>query len=367
MDPCRKIIHIDMDAFYASVEQRDQPTLRGKPVIVGGMPNSRGVVAACSYEARKYGIHSAMPSAHAYRLCPKSIFIQPRFDVYQAVSRQIHQIFKMYSDDIEPLSLDEAFLDVTQNKKGILYATLVAQDIRKNIFEQTGLTASAGVSFNKFLAKIASDINKPDGIKVITPADADAFIEHLPIGKFFGVGKVTERRMNILGIYTGADLKKFDEKELKSHFGKAGTYFYNIVRGNDQRPVVSHRRRKSIGKETTLIQDINDRNQMLSILKDLAYEVSERLQKYHLFARTLTVKVKYYDFNQVTRAITLTQETNNAEYIIAHIPRLLKATHAGLKKVRLLGVYVSNLCDHNTRTYYQLELPLFKNMPNRSI
>ena len=346
-----------MDAFYASVEQRDKPELKGKPVIVGGLPNSRGVVAACSYEARKFGIHSAMPSAHAFRLCPNSVFIRPRFEAYKEVSQKIHQIFKIYSDLVEPLSLDEAFLDVTHNKKGIQYATTIAQIIRKEIFEKTGLTASAGVSFNKFLAKIASDINKPNGITIVTPSDAEAFLERLAIGKFFGVGKVTKSRMNALGIYTGADLKKFSQKELLAHFGKAGVFFYDMVRGIDSRPVISYRRRKSIGKETTLVEDINDCQQMLNILKDLTYEVAERLTKYQLFARTLTLKVKYYDFEQVTRSITLNQVTSNAEYFMDHLPSLLNTTQAGKKKVRLLGVCASNLFDNECRNYYQLDLP----------
>jgi len=357
MTQCRKIIHIDMDAFYASVEQRDHPELKGKPVIVGGLPDSRGVVAACSYEARKFGIHSAMPSSHAYRLCPNSIFIRPRFDAYKAVSQEINQIFKIYSDLVEPLSLDEAFLDVTNNKKGILYATTVAQNIRKEIFDKTKLTASAGVSFNKFIAKVASDFNKPNGITVVTPNEADLFLESLPIGKFFGVGKVTKSKMNALGIYKGADLKKFSKNELISNFGKAGSFFYDIVRGIDSRPVITYRRRKSIGKETTLIEDINDHQTMLNIIRDLTYEVSERLIKYNLFARTLTLKVKYYNFEQVTRSVSFNQITNNAEYFLDHLPALLKTTDAGKKKVRLLGVSVSNLNDSDSLNYYQLSLP----------
>jgi len=354
----RKIIHVDMDAFYASVEQRDRPQLKGKPVIVGGMPNSRGVVAACSYEARQFGIHSAMPSAHAFRLCPKSIFLAPRFDAYQAVSKQIHQIFKEYTDLIEPLSLDEAFLDVTHNKKDIQYATTMAKLIRKDIYEKTGLTASAGVSYNKFLAKIASDNNKPDGMTIVTPDDADQFIQQLPIGRFFGVGKVTERRMHSLGIFNGADLKKFTQTELTVHFGKAGSFFYDIVRGIDNRPVVSFRRRKSIGKETTLVEDINDHNQIMEILKSLTHKVAEQLQQKHLFARTMTVKVKYFNFKQVTRTITLKKVTNDAEEMINNIPSLLSSTQAGQKKVRLLGVSVANLCDDTYQQYYQLELPI---------
>lgn len=253
-----------MDAFYASVEQRDTPELKGKPVIVGGDPNHRGVVAACSYEARKFGIHSAMASSTAYKLCPDAIFIRPRFDVYKAVSSEIREIFHEYTNLVEPLSLDEAFLDVTENFKEMVSATLIAKEIKNQIYSRTGrLTASAGVSFNKFLAKVASDINKPDGITVVTPEMAASFIDRLPIRKFFGVGKVTEEKMIGFGIKTGADLKKYKKEKLIQIFGKSGNYFYNIAHGKDDRPVEPNRIRKSIGKETTLPEDIDDTDQML--------------------------------------------------------------------------------------------------------
>jgi DNA polymerase-4 len=227
----RKIIHIDMDAFYASIEQRDNPKLKHRPVIVGGSPDMRGVVAACSYEARKFGIHSAMASSRAYRLCPAAVFIRPRFDVYRRVSEQIREIFLEYTDLVEPLSLDEAYLDVTQNKKGMKSATFIARKIKRKIHAKTGLTASAGISFNKFLAKVASDLQKPDGLTVVRPEQADGFIDRLPIGKFFGIGKVTEKKMIALGIKTGADLKKVDRVKLTEHFGKVGVYYYDIAHG----------------------------------------------------------------------------------------------------------------------------------------
>ena len=266
MELQRKIIHIDMDAFFAAVEQRDNPELRGKPVIVGGDPGGRGVVATCSYEARRFGIHSAMSCARAYRLCPQARFVPPRFEAYRTVSLQIREIFHQYTDLVEPLSLDEAFLDVTDNKPAIQSATWVAQEILQKIKQVTGLTASAGVSYNKFLAKIASDMHKPDGLTVVTPEQAKAFIEVLPVRRFHGVGRVTEKRMQTLGILTGADLKKRPQQELDKNFGKAGQYYYQIARGIDLRPVLPNRVRKSIGKETTLSEDIADRGQIMTIL-----------------------------------------------------------------------------------------------------
>jgi len=339
----RKIIHVDMDAFYASVEQRDNPDLRGKPVIVGGPPNSRGVVATCSYEARKYGIHSAMPSSTAYRLCPHAIFVRPRFEVYKKISGQIREIFHEYTDLVEPLSLDEAFLDVTENKKGITLATDVAKELLKNIYQKTGLTASAGVSFNKFLAKVASDVNKPYGITIVTPKKATQFIDCLPIGKFFGIGKVTEKKMHSLGIKTGADLRRVSEEELSKHFGKVGRFYYHIVRGIDNREVSPHRTRKSISQERTLDKDINDRHQMLQILEKMALSLEEYLEKKHIKGRTITLKVKYYNFKSVTRSITLSEPVNEAAVMMTYAAVLLDKTDAGKIKVRLLGIGLSNL------------------------
>lgn len=366
--PVRKIIHIDMDAFYAAVEQRDRPELKGKPVIVGGDPRSRGVVAACSYEARKFGIHSAMAAATAYRLCPQAVFIRPRFDVYRTVSNQIRQIFCEYTDLVEPLSLDEAFLDVTENRKGMISATLIAREIKDAIRTRTGkLTASAGVSFNKFLAKVASDFDKPDGITVVTPEMADAFIDRLPIRKFFGVGRVTEEKMRALGIHTGADLKKFPRQHLIQLFGKSGGYFYDIAHGVDDRPVEPNRIRKSIGKETTLSEDIADTVEMVRILEELALELENQLTHRESKGRTITLKIKYADFQSITRSVTLEEPVDGALVITRHLETLLAKTEAGHKKVRLLGVSLSHFDNDDTLVTVcgQLPLPLtFRNRPS---
>lgn len=359
MHASRKIIHVDMDAFYASVEQRDHPDLKGKPVIVGGDPGSRGVVAACSYEARRFGIHSAMACATAVRLCPHAIFIRPRFDVYKAVSRQIREIFFSYTDLVEPLSLDEAFLDVTANRPGIASATRIAQEIRRQIVGVTqGLTASAGVSFNKFLAKVASDCNKPDGITVITPQQAPAFIDQLPVRKFFGVGQVTEERMHRLGINTGADLKKLTLDRLIDLFGKAGNYYYHIAHGVDNRPVEPGRIRKSYGKETTLATDIDDTDQMLAVLDGLARKVVAGLDREDRQGLTLTLKIKYHDFQTVTRSVTGSEPFTDADLIMDHVQQLLANTEAGGTKVRLLGLSVSNFLDDRRHHGGCIQLPL---------
>jgi DNA polymerase-4 len=358
MQKIHKIIHIDMDAFYASIEQRDTPKIKGKPVIVGGAPDKRGVVAACSYEARKFGIHSAMSSSRARKVCPEAIFIQPRFDVYRAVSTQIREIFLEYTDLVEPLSLDEAFLDVTENKKGVGSATLVAQEIKKKICEKTNLTASAGVSFNKFLSKVASDIDKPNGLTVITPEEADEFIEKLPIRKFFGIGEVTEKKMLDMGIKTGSDLKKIDQSKLVELFGKVGDHYYNIVHGKDNRPVNPNRIRKSIGKETTLNEDIDNIDQVIDILNQLALEVEELLKKHAIKGKTITLKVKYYDFQSITRSITVESPVVRKKDIIECIKGLLEKTDAGGKKVRLLGITISNFLGKNIKTAKRRQLLL---------
>jgi DNA polymerase-4 len=341
--PVRKIIHVDMDAFYAAVEIRDNPSLRGKPVIVGGSPESRGVVSTCSYEARKYGIHSAMASANAIRRCPQAIFIRPNFNKYKEASKQIREIFFEYTDLVEPLSLDEAYLDVTVNKKNMPFATGIAREILHKILKKTGLTASAGVSFNKFLAKVASDYKKPNGLTVVTPKNADKFINSLLIRKFFGVGKVTEQKMLKLGIRTGFDLKQKSRKFLHDHFGKSGNYFYDIAHGLDNRPVNPHRERKSIGKERTFAVDMNNRTEMLEFLTGLSKEVSEYMSKHQKRGRTITLKVKFFNFDQITRSVSLTTPTNSATTIMQHIEQLLLETEAGQKKVRLLGITLSNL------------------------
>ena len=338
----RKIIHIDMDAFYASVEQRDNPKFKGKPLVVGGNPQGRGVVAACSYEARKFGIHSAMSCARAQRLCRNLIFVRPNFAKYKEVSRQIREIFSEYTDKIEPLSLDEAYLDVTENKKGMPSATILAQEIRKKVFETTGLTCSAGVSFNKFLAKIASDENKPNGIKVITPEEAPAFIDQLPIRKFFGVGKATEKKMIEYGIKTGADLKKLERVELLRMFGKAGGYFHDVAHAKDGREVNSSRKSHSIGKETTLLEDTDNLEEIIDILQRVAQKVAAAIAKSGKQGKTITLKVKYSDFVSVTRSETAFYPITTAEMMMEKVETLLTKTEAGTRKVRLLGITISN-------------------------
>lgn len=346
MREARKIIHVDMDAFYASVEQRDHAEYRGRPVIVGGAPASRGVVAACSYEARQYGVHSAMPSAQAYRLCPQAVFVQPRFEVYRRVSLQVQEVFREFTEVYEPLSLDEAFLDVTGSTRWSGSATMIAREIKTRIHLRTALTASAGVSYNKFLAKIASGINKPDGLFVITPEQGESFIAQLPVGKFFGVGKATEARMHELGIFTGEDLKQWSEEELVLHFGKTGRFFYNIARGIDERPVVAERARKSLSKETTFEEDLRDPASMLDCLMELSVQVAALLGKEELRARTIFIKVKYSDFKQVTRSRTLERPVSGFSDLAEEIRGLLEKTDIKRKAVRLLGFGVSGLIDN---------------------
>lgn len=339
----RKIIHIDMDAFFAAVEQRDNPELAGLPVVVGGKPDSRGVVATCSYAARKFGIHSAMPSSRAYQLCPQAVFVPPRFSAYKEASLAIHAVFKAFTDLVEPLSLDEAYLDVSKCHVFDGSATLIAREIRKEIFNNIQLTASAGISYNKFLAKLASDQNKPNGQFVIKPGEAELFLQELPIGRFYGVGKVTESKMHAAGIKTGGDLKKIDLPELGQLFGNAAGYYYNIARGIDERPVSADRVRKSLGAETTFQQDIIDREEMLLQLMSLLDEVLLSLNEKQLLAYTLTIKVKYANFTQVTRSYTSDSILSISNLSRELIPLLLAKTEAGNKSVRLLGVTFSNL------------------------
>lgn len=357
MESVRKIIHIDMDAFFASVEQRDNPQLKGKPVIVGGNPKGRGVVAACSYEARRYGVRSAMPCSKAYRLCPAAVFVRPRLDRYREVSLEIMSIFQQYTDLIEPLSLDEAFLDVTENKKQNPSASRLAHEICRRIFEQTALTASAGVSCNKFLAKVSSDINKPNGITIITPEQAEPFLDKLPVGKFFGVGKVTEQKMNQLGIKNGLHLRQFSREDLAFHFGKSGSFFYDIVRGIDNRPVEPSRERKSIGNETTFQEDIIEMEMINSVLESLARRVGATLSRKECYGLTLTLKVRYFDFSTITRSITVQTPIRTGEHIMHYLARLLPETEIGRKSVRLLGLSVSKLYMLEEMLPYQLPLP----------
>jgi len=396
----RKIIHIDMDAFYASVEQRDEPSYRNKPVVVGGSPQGRGVVAAASYEARKYGIRSAMPAIRAIKKCPHAIFVKPRFDVYKEVSQQIRAIFDEYTDLVEPLSLDEAYLDVTHPFTGPPSATLIAKEIKHKIRTRLDLVASAGVSYNKFLAKIASDLDKPDGLSIILPEEAEAFLRSLPIGKFYGVGHATQQKMEKLGIRTGEDLLQWSESDLAAAFGKAGHHYYYLVRGIDDREVKPHRIRKSVGKERTFAEDVTDMDWIRTFLTELAGKVAESLQRVggggqnmsgervdagnrvggggqvdgvgqksagerantierlKAAGRTITLKVRYDDFETVTRSLTLMDYTNNAKDIAETAVALLKETQAGVRPVRLLGISVSSLnLEKSGRFGKQIEIP----------
>lgn len=332
-----------MDAFFASVEQLDAPELRGKPVVVGGSPDGRGVVAAASYEARKYGIRSAMPARRAVKLCPHLIFVKSRFDRYKEISEQIREIFYSFTDLVEPLSLDEAYLDITENKRGLVSARQAAQLIKQEIKAKTGLTASAGVAVNKFVAKIASDLNKPDGLAVITPEKMIPFLEQLPVGKFHGIGKATEAKMHGMHLFTGADLKRLSEPEMLRHFGKAGYFYYNIVRGIDNRPVKPNRIRKSVGAENTFSEDLQTLPEMSERLEAIAQKVSERMQRAGAQGRTITLKVRYENFDSVTRSRTLDHMTDRADELFAVSLALLEQTQAGIRPVRLLGISVSNL------------------------
>lgn len=345
-----------MDAFFASIEQKDTPAFQGKPLIVGGKPESRGVVAACSYEARRFGIHSAMPCSQAIRLCPHAIFARPRMDRYREVSARLMAIFRRYTPLVEPLSLDEAFLDVTTNNQNHPSATILAQRIRAEIYQELRLTASAGISFNKFLAKVASDFNKPNGLTTIPPDKAADFISVLPIRKFFGVGQVTEKKMLRLGIKTGLDLRRMDKELLISHFGKTGSFLYNIVRGIDERPVEPTRERKSIGSETTLICDTDDKSKIDIILSQLAEQIDYSLKKRQTGGYTLTLKVRYQDFTTITRSQTVQSPIYSSAGILPLLPGLLATTNAGSEKVRLLGLTISKLTG-TKRIPRQLMLP----------
>lgn len=345
-----------MDAFYASVEQRDFPELRGKPIAVGG-GGMRGVVAAASYEARKYGVRSAMPSITAKRLCPDLIFVKHRFDVYQEVSDQIRGIFLSYTDLVEPLSLDEAYLDVTEPKRGPASATLIAEAIRKEIHELTQLTASAGVSFNKFLAKVASDINKPNGMKVIMPAEAPAFLAALPVEKFHGIGKKTAERMHKMGFMTGQDLLQLSEIELAQRFGKAGRHYFRIVRALDNRPVNPNRIRKSIGAERTFAENISSPKLMKEKLAFLAEKIHGYMTEKDNFGRTVTIKLKNPDFQIFTRSRSFSGEVRQLEDLIETAHSLLDENVAEVPIVRLLGLSVSNLEKEHEGEGVQLWLP----------
>ncbi len=339
--PMRKIIHVDMDAFYASVEQRDNPELRGKPIAVGG-GGPRGVVAAASYEARKFGVRSAMSGMLARKKCPDLIFVKSNFDKYREVSAQIRKIFHEYTDMVEPLSLDEAYLDVTVNKKGNPSATVIAAEIRKRIFEETGLTASAGISINKFVAKVASDYNKPNGQKTVNPDEVIDFLEKLPIGRFYGVGKVTEEKMYQLGIFTGKELKEKTEQYLSDHFGKSGAYYYYVVRGIHTGEVKPHRIAKSVGTEHTFHENLVSEVFMLEKLEEIAGELDRRLQKKKIAGKTITLKIKYRDFTVQTRSKTLPYFISDKSLLLEAVKDLLYQERLK-ESVRLLGISLSNL------------------------
>ncbi len=339
----RVVLHVDLDAYYASIEQRDHPELRGKPVVVGGSPQSRGVVATCSYEARAFGIRSAMPAKTAYRLCPQAIFLPPRFEVYRAVSAQIMAIFKSITLLVEPLSLDEAYLDITSSARDFQEAEQLARTIKERIREETGLTASAGVSFNKLLSKLGSDAHKPDGLTLITPEQAPAFLDALPVEKFFGVGKVTAAALRKQGILSGADLRQMSEEQLRGLLGSRGSLLYQHVRAEDERPVEPVRERKSVGKEITLERDIADRGQMEAILAGLTDQVERRLTDLELVARTLSLKVRWSDFQLITRSVSRAQGFRYAREMLPVLRTLLSQLGSEQRAVRLLGVSVSNL------------------------
>ncbi len=339
--PNRKIIHVDMDAFYASVEQMDNPFLRGKPVAVGG-GETRGVVAAASYEARKFGVRSAISGYLAKKNCPELIFVKPRFDRYKEISNKIRKIFYEYTDLVEPLSLDEAYLDVTQNKKGNPSATLIAQEIRKRIYNEVGLTASAGISINKFVAKIASDYNKPNGQKTVNPDEVVAFLEELPIRKFYGVGKVTTEKMYQLGIFTGFDLKNKSEEFLEKHFGKSGNFYFNVVRGIHNSEVKPERIAKSVAAEHTFNENLSSEIFMLEKLERIAEELEKRLKKHNIAGKTVTLKIKYSDFTLQTRSKTLPYFISDKALLLETSKELLFQERMK-DSVRLLGISLNNL------------------------
>ncbi len=367
----RKIIHIDMDAFYPSVEILDNPELKGLPIIVGGKPNSRGVVASASYEARKFGVHSAMACSAAYRLCPQAIFLPSRMSRYRDISIQIHAVFREYTDLIEPISLDEAWLDVTENFQQIPSATWVAQKIKQQIKTEVRLTCSAGVSFNKFLAKIASDEQKPDGLFVITPQTASQFLKNLEVRKIPGVGKVTQVKLKKLGIEYGYQLQEKSEPFLVRHFGKMGTYLFHIIRGRDSRPVVAHRERKSISVENTFAADLLYGRELLEELQDLCRNLLKRMQKKTLITgRTLTLKVKFHDFKQITRCISQNHDYQTSDEIFECTTEKLRhvcQSEFPRKPIRLLGVGISSFSKEGLQDHDQTQLDLFQIFHSNSL
>jgi DNA polymerase-4 len=357
--PLRKILHIDADSFFASVEQRDNPSLRGKPVAVG-YPNLRGVVAAASYEARKFGVHSALPSLSALSRCPDLVFVPPRFEVYREISQQMRAIFLDYTPLVEPVSLDEAYLDVTENLKGMDIATEIAEEIRARVKAETGLTVSAGASYCRFMAKMASDQRKPDGLFVIRPKDGAAFVASLPVGKFHGIGPATAARMESLGIKNGADMRTKSLEFLKEHFGKSGPYFHALSRGVDERPVNPNRVRKSIGAEDTFREDLVDFDEALHEVETLVRKVWAMCSKRDIHGRTVTLKVKYADFTQITRSRSHASSVAAEADMIETATLLLRSVHPFERPVRLFGVTLSGLdgVEKDTKHSGQFELAL---------
>jgi DNA polymerase-4 len=354
--PIRKIIHVDMDAFYASVEQRDNPELKGQPVAVGGQ--HRGVVAAASYEARKFGVRSAMPSVTAKRRCPEIVFVKPRFDVYRAVSNQIREIFAEYTDLIEPLSLDEAYLDVTEDRLGLGTARAIAEDIRRRIREETGLTASAGVSYCKFIAKLASDHRKPDGLCVITPEKGPEFVASLPVARFHGVGPVTAKKMERLGILTGADLREWSVPALQAHFGSSAEWYWRICRGIDEREVKPDRPYKSVSAERTFDQDLSDPERLAAELDRIAGYAWVRVERAEVVGRTVTLKVKFGDFTIITRSKSFASPVPDGQTFATTGQALLAALYPLPKGIRLLGLGLHNLTEINNDMPAQLGLAI---------
>ncbi|MDZ7834290.1 MAG: DNA polymerase IV [Alkalibacterium sp.] len=358
-DTSRKIIHVDMDAFYASVEIRENPSLKNKPVIIARHPKDtggRGVVTTASYEARKFGVHSAMSAQKAFELCPQGLFVPPSFDLYKEASRKMHRIFHRYTDKIQPLSLDEAYLDVTSNHIGQKSATLIAEKIRKEIFKELNLTCSAGVSYNKFLAKVASDYNKPDGITVIPPEKAHDFLVHLPIEKFHGVGKKSVEKMHTLGIYTGQDLFDKDELELVTHFGKMGHSLYRKVRGIDDSEVKTDREPKSVGKESTFSHNLTAENEVIQALRLLASKVMKNLKKKQKHGKTVVLKIRYEDFQTYTRRQTFPNYIENEEELFQIAVSIWEEESLDLS-IRLLGITVTGL---DSVVYENIPLPLWQ-------
>jgi DNA polymerase-4 len=342
--PVRKIIHVDMDAFYASVEQRDQPELRGRPVIVGGRPGVRGVVAACSYEARRFGVHSAMPASQAQRLCPDAVFVAPRMRHYAEISAQIREVFQSVSERVEPLSLDEAYLDVTENKRGEALAGKLAKQIKRELLERTGLVASAGVGPCKLVAKIASDLDKPDGFLVVSPEQVLDFLAPLPVTRIWGVGPATAERLHALGVKTIQDVRRLDLKLLDQRFGKYGAELLRLAHGDDRREVEARSRRKSCGSETTFAEDVISVSELCQVLKGLCEEVASYLATHQIRSRTVTLKLRYDDFTTITRSRSLSEAVSGGEglYDVAEA-LLLGATEAGKRPVRLIGVSAGTL------------------------